>query len=64
MWGRRRREDREGRSTVVAVLVRLTVIALVLGAYYLAVPALFPDSTDANIGAGLVAFAGTMRRPG
>jgi hypothetical protein len=47
-------------STVVAVLVRLTVIALALGAYYLAIPALFPDSTDANIGAGLIAFAGLV----
>ena len=47
-------------STVVAVLVRLTVIGLALGAYYLAIPALFPDSTDANIGAGLIAFAGLV----
>ena len=45
-------------STVVAVLVRLTVIGLAMGAYYLAIPALFPDSTDANIGAGLIAFGG------
>lgn len=47
-------------STVVAVLVRLTVIALALGAYYLAIPALFADSPDANIGAGLIAFAGLV----
>ena len=47
-------------STAVAVLVRLTVIALALGAYYLAIPALFPDSRDANIGAGLIAFAGLV----
>ena len=47
-------------STAVAVLVRLTVIALALGTYYLAIPTLFPDSRDANIGAGLIAFAGLV----
>lgn len=44
---------------LLAVPVRLVVIGGALAAYYAALPVLFPgDDGGANIGAGLLAFAG------
>ena len=40
----------------IAIVVRLVVLGVALGCYYAALPLLFPGSTDANIGAGLIAF--------
>lgn len=41
----------------IAIVVRLVVIGAALGAYYAAIPFLFPDDGGgANIGAGLIAF--------
>lgn len=44
-------------STLVAVLVRLTVIALALVAYYPAIPALFADARARGAAPTLVAWA-------
>lgn len=44
----------------IAVIVRLVVLGAALGAYYASIPYLFPDSTDANIGAGLIAFGAVL----
>jgi hypothetical protein len=41
---------------VIAIVVRLVVLLVALSGYYAALPFLFPGSTDANIGAGLIAF--------
>ena len=42
---------------VIAIAVRLVVMGTALGAYYAAIPHLFPDGgSGANIGAGLIAF--------
>ena len=41
---------------VIAIVVRLVVMGAALAAYYAAIPLLFPDDGDANIGAGLIAF--------
>ena len=43
-----------------AIVVRLVVMGAALGAYYASIPALFPDSADANIGAGLIAFGAVV----
>lgn len=45
---------------LLAAIVRLVVMGAGLAAYYAALPALFPRSNDANIGAGLLAFAGIV----
>ena len=45
---------------LLAAIVRLVVMGAGLAAYYAALPALFPGSNDANIGAGLLAFAGIV----
>ena len=44
-------------SHLLAVVVRLLVLGGLLAAYYAAMPHLFPGEQDANIGAGLLAFA-------
>jgi hypothetical protein len=43
-------------AILVQLAVRLAVMGAALAAYYAAVPFLFPDDGDANIGAGLIAF--------
>ena len=48
------------RQHAIAVVVRLVVLGATLGAYYASVPYLFPDSADANIGAGLIAFGAVV----
>lgn len=45
---------------LLAALVRLVALGAGLAAYYAALPVLFPGSTDANIGAGLLAFGGIV----
>ena len=45
---------------LLAAIVRLVVMGAGLAAYYAALPALFPGSNDANIGAGLLAFGGIV----
>ena len=40
----------------IAIVVRLLVLGAALGTYYASIPYLLRDSTDANIGAGLIAF--------
>lgn len=47
-------------TTAIAVVVRLVVLLAALAAYYAATPYLFPGSTDANIGAGLIAFGAVV----
>lgn len=42
---------------LLAVVLRLVVLGVLLTAYYAAMPYLFPGEQDANIGAGLLAFA-------
>jgi len=42
--------------SLIPALVRLGVLGAALVAYYAAIPFLFPDAADANIGAGLIAF--------
>ncbi len=44
---------------LLAAIVRLVALGAGLAAYA-ALPALFPGSTDANIGAGLLAFGGIV----
>ncbi|HXH77803.1 hypothetical protein [Nocardioides sp.] len=45
--------------TVNAAMVRIAVLGAALAGYYAALPFLFPDDGGgANIGAGLIAFAG------
>lgn len=44
----------------IAIVVRLVVLGAALAAYYASIPFLFPDSTDANIGAGLIAFGAVV----
>lgn len=45
---------------LLAALVRLVALGAGMAAYYTALPVLFPGSTDANIGAGLLAFGGIV----
>ena len=46
---------------VIAIVVRLVVMGAALGAYYAAIPFLFPDDGGgANIGAGLIAFGAVV----
>jgi hypothetical protein len=45
---------------LLAALVRLVALGAGMAAYYAALPVLFPGSTDANIGAGLLAFGGIV----
>ena len=48
-------------STLLAAVVRIVVMGAALGGYFAALPYLFSDDGDgANIGAGLIAFAGLM----
>lgn len=45
----------------IAIVVRLVVMGAALGAYYAAIPSLFPDDGGgANIGAGLIAFGAVV----
>jgi hypothetical protein len=46
---------------IIAIVVRLVVMGAALGAYYAAIPFLFPDDGGgANIGAGLIAFGAVV----
>ena len=44
----------------IAIVIRLVGLGAALGTYYASLPYLFPDSTDANIGAGLIAFGAVL----